>query len=324
MASICCPGDLEHDCSPTPQSCSAECAQSFLEFYAECTIEVLDATVVNDLQTFKQLCATSANATDTDDGGRRLLQPRFAPTLFPQHALDENQHRRRQQQEGDSCVADFTFVDEENVEMMCPPFHHSRWQCVGAAREATLTSYRWVLAIIIVLELGVAAAAYKLREAVANRVHSGATNLWGAGGRGPAVKGLEMSTYAGSARGGSASAADFYASQTKTSGVPKERQTLEPTHPMTGKRQMQMASAPNSIARVRCIFERFAVDVDGQKVLNEEAFSKYTVEVGAVRPALGEIQVPPADLAKRYKLIVRCSEAIATLPLHCQSVLSRF
>ena len=55
--------------------------------------------------------------------------------------------------------------------------------------------------------------------------------------------------------GGAASAADFYASQTRQSGAPAERLSLEPTHATTGKRQMQVASAPNSIARVRCIFE---------------------------------------------------------------------
>ena len=281
-------------------------------FYSDCTIEDLDAAVVDDLQNFKQLCSASANATGTDDGGRRLLQPHFESTSYPQHTHDGDQHRRRRQQEEDSCLAELIFYDEENLETMCPPFHHPRWQCVGAAREATMTSYRWVLAIIVVLELGVAAAAYKLRAAVANSVHSGAANLWGAGGRGPAVKGLEMSTYsAGGPRGGSASAAEFYASQTKASGVPKDRQNLEPTHPTTGKRQMQAASAPNSTARVRCIFERFAVDVDGQKVLNDEAFSKYTVEVGAVRPAHGETEVPSAELAKRYKLIVRRSDSYA-------------
>jgi hypothetical protein len=241
MASICCPGDLQYDCSPTPKDCSVECAAEFLDFYSECTIEVLDASVVSDLHDFKQLCAA---VNGTDGGGRRLLQPRIAPSPHPQH-VQQQQHRRRQQlqeqqqqeqqQPQESCLAELSFVDEEDVEMMCPPFHPARWQCVGAAREAGLGTYRWVMAIIILLEVGAAAAAYKLREAVANSVHAGATSLWGAGGRGPAVKGLEMTTYAaGGARGGSASAADFYASQTKSSGVPKDRQNLQPTHPTTG------------------------------------------------------------------------------------------
>ena len=121
--------------------------------------------------------------------------------------------------------------------------------------------------------------------------------------------------------GGAASAADFYASQTRQSGAPAERLSLEPTHATTGKRQMQVASAPNSIARVRCIFERFAVESDGQKVLTEEAFAAYTREVGAVRPAVpGGEEASDADLAKRYKLICATFKATPAVGMRMQEL----
>ena len=121
--------------------------------------------------------------------------------------------------------------------------------------------------------------------------------------------------------GGAASAADFYASQTRQSGAPAERLSLEPTHATTGKRQMQVASAPNSIARVRCIFERFAVESDGQKVLTEEAFAAYTREVGAVRPAVpGGEEATDADLAKRYKLICATFKATPAVGMRMQEL----
>ena len=102
--------------------------------------------------------------------------------------------------------------------------------------------------------------------------------------------------------GGAASAADFYASQTRQSGAPAERLSLEPTHATTGKRQMQVASAPNSIARVRCIFERFAVESDGQKVLTEEAFAAYTRRVACLlagRSRPGEMRFCAAVILPR-------------------------
>ena len=314
MSKVCCPDDAEGDCSPVPATCDADCAHEFINFYSACstTVAGFAPPVPRDMKSFKTKCEATVNATDATGGagggGGRRLQ------------IDQDQDDDGG--DGDaSCLVDLTFEDDTASEDVCQDGLHPRWECLASERDTTMDTYRWLFILIIMLETAIVLLSYKLREAVANGVHQGAMGLWAGGGAGPTIQGrlrksndngphsgqggLEMATFSAGGGGSAASAAEFYANQTKQFGAPADRLKLDPTHPSTGKRQMQAATAPNSIARVRCIFERFAVDgSDGVKTLPEDAFAKYTIEVGAVRPVAGSSEVPATDLAKRYKLVV--------------------
>jgi hypothetical protein len=261
VSTNCCSGP--NDCASgrhLPSSCSASCRSIFVPFMTHCA-----ALLPPQLQTnFTQFLPSC-----------KALPPPPPPTPEPQtqHQLpsnhtDHSTHGRRLK-DGDARCADGRCVVIE------------RDECIESTRRSHVWAVKAVFAVLLLLKLGVAYTARRVHLHVSDAIHKNAVALWGSERPPSTTKkdrasfAMEMSPLGVQDHQAAAAAA--------AAAAPVAVGMLAAVHPVTGKRQIKAAAAPNHVSRTRSIFERYAIDAeDGEKRMNFAQFSHFSEDMAEV------------------------------------------